>query len=204
MHTRPSRLLYKVAGWVALLWLIGGPALAQEIPALSTPPRNTADGHLVLALPTALSTGMSSGVGAGFLHTWASHGALAWGGRASWSTATEYSLVDTVRNDDIRLRLCGVLQRPTGRGTFGLRLGLGATVVYENRTRAQGSRAGLSGSELSQTAWYVFPAADLDALIVLRVWNAWGVSVSGGPTFHLIDGAARFGWASGLGVVWQP
>ncbi len=203
-HASSSRPLSKRAGCVALLCLVGTPAFAQETTALATPPRNTADGHLVLALPTALSTGLSSGVGAGFLHTWARHGALAWGARASWSTATEYSLVDSVRNDDIRLRLCGVLQHGAGRGSFGLRLGLGATVVYEARTRAQGSRAGLSGSELTQTSWYVFPAADLDALVLLRVWNAWGVSVSGGPTLHLIDGAARLGWASGLGVVWQP
>jgi hypothetical protein len=196
--------MFQLAGLVAFLCLVGAPALAQETTALATPPRNTADGQLVLALPTALATGLSSGVGAGFLHTAAKHGALAFGGRASWSTTTEYSLVDTVRNDDIRLRLCAMLQHVMGRGTLGLRLGLGATVVYEGRTRAQGSRAGLSGSELNQTGWYVFPAADLDALVVLRVWNVWGVSISGGPTFHLIDGAARFGWASGVGVVWQP
>jgi hypothetical protein len=91
-----------------------------------------------------------------------------------------------------------------GRGSFGLRLGLGATAVYESRTRAQGSRLGLSGGDLETSSGYLFPAADLDGIVFLRVWNAWGMSLSGGPTVHMIDGSARAGWSTGLGVSWQP
>jgi hypothetical protein len=176
---------------------------AQEVSASAAPSKNTLDGQLVLALPAALPTGTTAGVGVGFARIATPGGRLAWGGRASWSTATEYSLVDTVRNDDIRMRLCGVLQHVAGRGSFGLRLGLGATVVYEGRTRAQGNRAGLSGSALETTAWYLLPAADLEGVVVLRVWDSWGMSISGGPTLHIIAGGARAGWSSGLGVTWQ-
>jgi hypothetical protein len=169
-----------------------------------SPPSTMVDGQLVLALPAALATGLSAGVGAGYLRSLNDTGAVAWGARASWSTATEYSLVDAVRNDDIRMRICGLVQHVAGRGSFGLRLGLGATAVYESRTRAQGSRLGLSGGDLETSSWYLFPAADLDGIVFLRVWNAWGMSLSGGPTVHMIDGSARAGWSTGLGVSWQP
>ena len=180
------------------------PARAQTLVAENAIPKSTLDSQLVLALPAALQTGMSAGVGAGFSRRATPGGLLSWGVRASWSTATEYTLIDTVRNDDIRLRLCGLIQHNAGRGSFGLRLGAGATAVYEARTRAQGSRAGLTGSDLETTDWYLFPAADLEAVVVVRVWNAWGLSLSGGPTVHLIDGSARAGWSGGLGVSWQP
>jgi hypothetical protein len=169
-----------------------------------SPPSTMVDGQLVLALPAALATGLSAGVGVGYLRSLTDKGTVAWGARASWSTATEYSRVEAVRNDDLRMRLCGLVQHVAGRGSFGLRLGLGATAVYEARTRAQGTRLGLTDSDLEKTSWYVFPAADLDGIVFLRVWNAWGMSLSGGPTVHLIDGAARTGWSTSLGVSWQP
>lgn len=184
--------------------LLTSPVRAQDLVAENAIPKSTLDSQLVLALPAALQTGMSAGVGAGYLRRVTDGGLLSLGARASWSTATEYTLIDTVRNDDIRLRLCALVQHNAGRGSFGLRLGAGATVVYEGRTRAQGSRAGLTGSALETTAWYLYPAADLDAVVVLRVWKSWGMSLSGGPTLHLIDGSARAGWSSGLGVSWQP
>jgi hypothetical protein len=173
---------------------------AQEV---SSSPRNTLDGQLVLALPAALSPGMSAGVGVGFMRVATRGGMLAWGARASWSTATEYSLTDTVRNDDVRLRLCGQLQHAVGRGLFGLRVGLGGTLVYEDRTRDQAARAGLSGSQAESSTWAMLPAADIEGIVVLRVWDSWGMSVSGGPTLHGLHEGVRAGWTSGLGVTWQ-
>jgi hypothetical protein len=184
--------------------LATSPVRAQTLAAENTIPKSVVDSQLVLALPAALQTGMSAGVGAGYSRRATPDGLLSWGARASWSTATEYTLIDTVRNDDIRLRLCGLIQHNAGRGSFGLRLGAGATAVYEARTRAQGSREGLTGSALETTAWYLFPAADMEAVVVLRVWNSWGLSLNGGPTMHLIHGSVRAGWSSGLGVSWQP
>jgi len=197
-------------GWKAVLALLctsavaTSPVCAQTLAAENTIPKNTLDSQLVLALPAALQTGMSAGVGAGFSRRATADGLLSWGVRASWSTATEYTLVDTVRNDDIRLRLCGLIQHNTGRGSFGLRLGAGATAVYENVKASQGSRAGLTGSALENSKWYLLPAADLEGVVFLRVWHAWGMSLSGGPTLHLLDGSARYGWSSALGVSWQP
>jgi hypothetical protein len=180
-------------------------ARAQDLTASAqTPARNVVDGGLVLALPAALATGMSAGVGAGYLRAVTPGGWLLVGARASWSTATEYTLTDEVRNDDIRLRLNLAVQKVKGRGSFGLRLGLGATAVYEGRTRAQGNRAGLEGSALSTSSWYLLPAAEVEGVVFLRVWHAWGMTLSGGPTLHLIDGSPRYGWSSGLGVLWQP
>jgi len=177
---------------------------AQTSVAENTIPKNTLDTQLVLALPAALQTGMSAGVGVSFSRRATADGLLSWGARASWSTATEYTLVDTVRNDDIRLRLCGLIQHNAGRGSFGLRLGAGATAVYENVKASQGSRAGLTGSALENSKWYLLPALDLEGVVFLRVWHAWGMSLSGGPTLHLLDGSARYGWSSALGVLWQP
>jgi hypothetical protein len=87
-------------------------AHAQTDAEVSAPPKNTLDTGLVLAFPAALQTGMSAGVGATFMRTATRGGWLAWGARASWSTATEYSAGPTyaVTNQEIRLRLCGQLQ----------------------------------------------------------------------------------------------
>jgi hypothetical protein len=204
--TRASRHL----GWKAVLAclsasvLLTSPARAQDLVAENRIPKSTLDGQLVLALPASLQTGMSAGVGMGYFRAATAGGWLAWGARASWSTATEYTRIDTVRNDDIRLRLCGLIQHNAGRGSFGLRLGVGATAVYEDVKASQGSRAGLTGSALENSKWRLLPAADLEGVVFLRVWHAWGMSLSGGPTLHLLDGSARYGWSSALGVSWQP
>jgi hypothetical protein len=47
------------------------------------------------------------------------------------------------------------------------------------------------------------PAADAEGVVFLRVWESWGMSVSGGPTLHIVNSSARWGWTSGLGVLWQ-
>jgi len=158
------------------------------------------DGGLVLAMPARLQTGLSSGIGAGVTRG----RRFAWGVRGSWSSATESSLVWTVSHDDFRLRGVAALQQPAGRGVFALRLGLGPTFVYEHRTRAQGARAGLTGSDLESSALAVFPAVDLEGVVTLHVLGRWSLMISGGPTAMIADGALRGGWTAQLGVGWQP
>src|SRR5260221_828466 len=112
-----------------LLWLALGGTAAADGPRLADdqwPVRSTGrlalDAGLVMAPSMTLQTGMSTGLAAGVTYG-RRHVAL--GVRASWSTATESSLVWTVTHDDYRLRAVAVLQQPAGRGTFALRLGLG-------------------------------------------------------------------------------
>ena len=203
LHQRlpASRLLpvAVLAGWFSLATTAYG---QTEVTKMS-PAKNTVDAQLLLASPAALFTGMSAGVDASYTRLATRSGLLAWGGRASWSTATEFLTDYSVRHDDIRARIFGMIQHAAGRGSFGLRLGLGATAVYQLQTRAQGNRADLAGTALEKTSWLLFPSADLDAVVVLRVWESWGMSVSGGPALHLVDGSVRTGWSSGLGVTWQ-
>ena len=201
MTSRCTPRPFRASALLASALLLAGVRLAaaQPAPVPTPPPENLVDGRVLLAAPAALATGLTTGVEAGYTRG----GRLAWGVRASWSTASELTRTENVRNDDVRLRLVGVLRHQAGRGSFGLRLGLGGTLVYEERTRSQGSRAGLTGEALRQTVWSLLPGADLEALVVLRVVGAWSVTVSGGPTLHILHGAANFGWLAGLGVAWQ-
>jgi hypothetical protein len=158
------------------------------------------DAGLVLALPATWQIGLSSGIGAGVTRG----RRFAWGVRGSWSTATESSLVWTVSHDDFRLRAVAALQQPAGRGVFALRLGLGPTFVYEHRTRNQGARAGLTGTELETSALAVFPAVDLEGVVTLHILGRWSLVLSGGPTALVADGALHGGWTAQLGAGWQP
>jgi hypothetical protein len=158
------------------------------------------DGGLVVGFPSALPTGLAKGVGVGVTEG----RGLAWGARAAWLTATESSLPWKVTHSDLRLRMTGALQQAAGRGTFGLRLGLGGTLVHESRVRNQGMRAGLSGSELETSAWNLLPAADLDAVIALHVAGPWLLVTTGGPSLDVVDGKLHAGWTAQLGVAWQP
>jgi len=91
-----------------------------------------------------------------------------------------------------------------GRGTIGLRIGVGGTLVHESRVRNQGMRAGLMGSELETSAFRLLPAADLDAVVALHVAGPWLLMTSGGPSVDLLDGKLHGGWSAQLGVAWQP
>ena len=171
----------------------------DDWPVQSTGPL-AVDAGLVLALPATWQTGLSSGIGAGVTRG----RRFAWGVRGSWSSATESSLVWTVSHDDFRLRGVAALQQPAGRGVFALRLGLGPTFVYEHRTRNQGARAGLTGTELETSALAVFPAVDLEGVVTLHLLGRWSLMISGGPTALIADGALRGGWTAQLGAGWQP
>jgi len=158
------------------------------------------DAGLVVGFPAALPTGLSTGVGAGV----AKGRTLAWGARAAWVTATESSLAWTVTHSDLQLRVTGAVQKSAGRGTLGLRLGLGGTLVHESRVRNQGMRAGLTGSELETSAFAMLPAADLDAVLAVHIAGPWLLVTSGGPSVDVLDKKLHAGWSAQLGVAWQP
>lgn len=158
------------------------------------------DGGLAVGFPAALPTGLALGLGAGV-----SVGRdLAWGARAAWVTTTESSLAWTVTHRDLRLRATGAVHRAAGRGTLGLRLGLGGTLVHESRVRNQGMRAGLSGAELSSSSYAMLPALDLDAVVAIHVAGPWLLVTSGGPSLEVLEGKLHAGWTAQLGVAWQP
>ncbi len=158
------------------------------------------DAGLVVGLPAALPTGTSTGVGVGVTH---GH-TLAWGARVSWSNATEYTTSWAVTHADLRLRAIGAFERSAGRGSFALRLGAGGTLVHETRTRNQGMRAGLEGSDLETSAWTMLPGADLELAVALRIAGPWAFVLSGGPSLHLRSSQIEAGWIGGVGVAWQP
>jgi len=157
------------------------------------------DGGVVAALPAALETGLAKGAGAGI----AVGRTLFWGARASWVAATETAIGWDVTHHDVKLRLIGGAQTSVGRGTFGLRLGLGGTLVHELRTRIHGDIAGSQGALRETTASSLLPAADLDGVVSLHVTRGWMMIVSAGPSLTRVDHALRTGWNSYVGAAWQ-
>jgi hypothetical protein len=156
---------------------------------------------LIAGSPAALSTGLGLGVGVGITKTAAG---MTWGARAGWAVASESTLEWAVRHDDFPLRVTGGLTQVAGRGAFGLRLGIGATLVHEARVRNRGMREGRSGSELENSRLMLLPAVDLDAVIGLHVAGRWLMTLTGGPSCELLEGKLHAGWNAQLGVAWQP
>lgn len=182
------------------------PASAQpQVAADSFPVREggplLVDGGLVLGFPTALPTGLSRGIGGGVTF---GECPLRWGARAAWVTATENGPAWEVTHSDLRLRVTGSAQHTAGRGTLAVRVGLGGTLVHESRLRNQGMRAGLTGEDLETSAFALLPAADLEAVIAVKVIGPWSLMMSGGPSLALLDGTPRASWTAELGVAWQP
>lgn len=211
---RPLRLLLVIlAGCVALALPAG--VRAEEVPAVQAPGAATetspqlppagrgqaVEAGLLAGRTAALGTGQTVGLFAG----WQQAGPrLGWGARLSWSQATEHTLTWAVTHDELRLRAVGSLRGEAGRGTWHLRLGLGATVVYESRERHQSARLTESGLPLTESAWGLLPAGDLELGVTLRLAGAWAVVVAGGPSAHLLDGAVEPGWSGTVGAAWLP
>jgi len=201
----PQRAVGRGSTWVLCLaaCLLARLAVAQDAEEPVALPRYLGEARLILDQPTTLPTGLSTGVGVSFARAAGTSGRFAWGARGSWSTATEYSLIESVRDDEVRAGVFGMLRQLLGRGFAGLRLGVGGNWVRETRTRAQAGRAGTTGTDLSPSSNYLYPTADLEALVVLRVWHAWGLTLGGGPSFQLVDGEITARFATGVGVSWQ-
>lgn len=176
------------------------PQPVDELWKVRTGGRLTLDLGLVLGLPATWQTGLSAGVGGGFMYG----RTFTWGVRASWSTSTESSIAWKVTHQDIRLRAAAAVQHSLGRGAFALRLGLGPTFIYEDRVRNQGARAGLTGSDLETSSLATVPAAELEAVIAVHVGGPWLFILSGGPSLLVSDGIVHGGWTTQLGAGWQP
>jgi hypothetical protein len=158
------------------------------------------DAGVIAALPAALATGLAKGFGAGVTVG----RQLFCGARASWATASERAIGWNVTHADMKLRLTGGAQWTAGRGAFGVRLGLGGTLVHETRERIHGDIAGSLGTLRETTANALLPAADLDGLVSLHVTRGWMMVVAAGPSLTRVEHELRSGWNSYLGVAWQP
>ena len=98
------------------------------------------------------------------------------------SSATESSTDWAVTHTELRLRAAADFQHVAGRGAFGIRLGVGPTIVHETRDRNQAMRAGLTGSAAQTTAFSTLPSIDLDAVIGVHIAGPWLLMMSGGRT----------------------
>jgi hypothetical protein len=172
-------------------WADGLPMVADTFKVQSTGAL-VLDGGLLLALPTALGPGLSTGFGLGITRG----RLLAWGARVSWSTATESSIPWTVSQSDLRLRVDGVLQHTLGRARVGLRLGFGPTIVHETRLR--------NGGTQETSAFSTLPAGEVEAFVAVHLFGPWLFNVSGGPSAAIESGSLRGGWISLIGAGWQP
>ena len=170
--------------------------------ALSSHGPYLVDAGLLAGLPAALPSGITTGIGAGLMHECGCR--FGYGVRASWSTETDSSITWTVTQWDTRLRAVGEVRYDAGRGMLALRLGAGTTLVHEHRVRNQGMRAGLTGSQLEESATDALPAGELEAVVGLHITGPWLAMISAGPSLEILDGALRGGWVAQIGVGWQP
>ena len=177
-----------------------GPTVLEDRWPVRAGGRLTLDGGVLLALPAALGTGMSTGVGLGAMY---GH-RLRVGLRVSGSTASESSIDWAVTHTELRLRAAADFRHQAGRGAVGLRLGVGPTIVHETRLRNQGPRAGLTGSDLETTALATLPSVDLDAVVGVHIAGPWLLMLSGGPTATWVSGDLKMGWSALIGTGWQP
>jgi hypothetical protein len=161
------------------------------------------DGTLLVASPSSLPTGVSTGVAAGISRECGCN--WSYGARASWSSANGASETWIVTDQELRVRATAALRRRAGRGTISLRAAAGATIIYEDRVHQQGMRAGLTGDALENRQFATLPAGELEAVIGLHVAGAWLAVVSAGPELVIESGGhPRGGFAAQLGVAWQP
>ncbi len=198
---RPSFLPVLASLLVARVAAADGPTIASDSFPVRAGRPILVDGGLILGFPTALPTGLSRGIGGGVTF---GQCPLRWGARAAWVTATESTELWQVTHSDLRLRVAGSAQYDAGRGSLALRAAAGGTLVHESRLRNQGMRAGLTGDALETSVFAMVPAADLEAVVALRVIGPWQLVMSGGPSFAIVDGDTHASWTAELGVAWQP
>jgi hypothetical protein len=179
---------------------VADPRIASDTFPVRSQAELVVDAGLALGFPAALPTGLSRGAGAGIS---VGAGPVRWGARLAWLTATESTLAWKVTHQDVQLRALAGLAHVAGRGTLGIRIGAGATLVHEARRHPQGSRAGLTGDELERVALALLPAADVEGTVGLAIYGAWQLSVAGGPSLALVDGDPRWSWVARLGVGWS-
>ncbi len=158
------------------------------------------DAGLFLATPSALPSGIMTGIGVGVTRSCGC--TFSYGVRASWSSITEGSMTYTVTQDDYRLRLVGAVRHDVGRGSLVLRLGVGPTFVHEVRIANNTMGSGLTLHD--GRGWGTVPAAELDGLIALHISGAWVGIASAGPSVDRFGGSLAWGWTAMLGVAWQP
>jgi hypothetical protein len=185
-------LVFLLVGFIPAGARGDGPPLVADVFKVRSVGTLTVDGGLLLAHPTALGPGLSTGFGLGV-----TRGRLVvWGARASWSTSTESSIPWTVSQSDLRLRVDGGLQHTLRRARVGLRVSLGPTIVHETRLR--------NGSTLETSAYSTLPAGEVEGFVALHIFGPWLFDVSGGPSAAIDGGTLRGGWVSLIGVGWQP
>jgi hypothetical protein len=177
-----------------------GPVQLEDRWPVRSGGRLTIDGGVMLALPAALGTGLSTGAGAGVMVG----RRFRLGLRVAGSTATESSTAWAVTHTELRLRAAAELQHEVGRGAFGIRLGVGPTILHETRDRNQAARAHLTGSDAETTALSMLPSVDLDAVVGLHIAGPWLLMLSGGPSASWVSGDFKAGWSALIGTGWQP
>ena len=160
------------------------------------------DAGVFIGQPAALPAGVASGVEVGVARAYGP--AFAYGARLAVAGITESSEAFTASDLDFRGRATAALGHVIGRGELALRLGAGANLVYEDRTRNGGGRAGLMGSALETHTLGALPAVDLEAVLALHVYGPWLVVVTGGGTADLRDGGVFGGFVAGIAIGWQP
>lgn len=194
--------------WVALLFLTPAVVRAESGRLLDDHSFDTEPGGqlvtdlgLVVAKPTDLPAGISTGLGAGLTRNCGC--LLSYGVRFAWSRVREDSEAWIVTQDDFRIRATGAIRHEIGRGSIALRLGAGPTIVHEVRDRQQGGRDPNADAVLQQRAVRAVPAGEAELVVSLKIAGTWLVSASAGPTLAIDDGA-HAGWITQMGVAWQP
>jgi hypothetical protein len=160
------------------------------------------DAGAYAGMPAGLPAGIEPGIGLGAMRECGC--AFAYGARLAIAGITESSEEYTTSDLDFRARLTVALRHVVGRGELALRLGGGANIVYEDRVRNGGDRAGLTGDALQTRTVAALPAIDLEGVISLHVIGAWMVIASAGPTGEILNSNIHGGFVGGLAIGWQP
>ncbi len=213
---RPSPALRCAFGFAAAVLAATGPALAAgraeahdhaQSVARAAPPAGPDSVGLGLAagqpamLPAALGQGLTLSATPLRIAD-AGSTRLAAGAELLWLRAVEHSPSWQVTQDELRVRLVvdGELER--GRGRWLLRLGLGATTVWESRLRHQSERLVDGGIHSSGLA--LVPGAELQVGVALRIVGHVGVRLRVGPSVHLGEAATGVGALGTLEAAWLP